>query len=257
MTRIHSDRIELNDRFKMVFRLLTIHGKIVKNHRKFSKSAFAKKLNTKGHIIDKYLQGERKITYAQAKRLCQIYGISEAFMFQGIGNPFQESYPPVSNGKSGFQKKVVSGESNSEKPLITPKSNILFTSIKAFASDAFYMETGEDNEMFHIPGLQGDFVAFNIAGNSMTPTVRHGDMVICKPLSDMSDFEENEIYALVSENAIRVKRLRRVYNDLGQWTHIKLISDNFLEHDPALIAVREVRQIFKVVKRLTGLGEAK
>ncbi|MEM7105187.1 MAG: S24 family peptidase [Bacteroidota bacterium] len=257
MIHVHSDRIELNNRFKTVFRLLTIHGKIVKNHRKLSKSAFARKLKTKGHIIDKYLQGNRKITYAQAKRLCQEYGINEAFMFQGVGNPFQVTGPTFNGAFINHKTKEKAKVGNSQKPEGSKLSNILFTNIKAFASDALYMETGEHNELFHIPGLQGDFVAFNIAGNSMTPTVCHGDMVICVALSSLNEVEENEIYALVTENSIRVKRLRRIYNESGKLSHLKLISDNFIEHDPVVIQATEVRQIFKVEKRLTGLGERK
>ena len=81
-------REELNRRFKQVYRELVQRNFIVKNDRAKSQTAFAEKIGTKGHIINKYLQDERKITYEQVKNLCTHYSVNEAFMFQGIGEPF-------------------------------------------------------------------------------------------------------------------------------------------------------------------------
>jgi len=88
------NRQELNRRFKEAYLLLVEKGEIVKNNRQKSKSFFASKIGTKGHIIDLYLNDKRKITYEQVKKLCSAYEINEAFMFQGIGHPFDKSNLP-------------------------------------------------------------------------------------------------------------------------------------------------------------------
>ena len=87
-------RQELNRRFKSVYSDLESRGEIVKSNRQKSKSAFAASLGTKSHIVNLYLNDKRLITYAQAKLLCSKYGISEAYMFQGIGEPFDEIVLP-------------------------------------------------------------------------------------------------------------------------------------------------------------------
>ncbi len=253
MTAKDKDRLDLNQRFKNVYEILEQKGLIVKNHRKLSKSAFARKLGTKGHIIDKYLNGERKVTYAQVKKLCQSFDISEAFMFQGIGQAFPDMKPPIAGNPFALLKRKSKDVSNSDRPLTVTNFNILFTSIEAFASDTVNIDVSENNQLFHIPGLQGQLVAFNIKGNSMSPTIVDGDMVICNALDTIDQIQENEIYAVVANGTIRVKRLQRVYDNYGNWSHLKLLSDNFIDHDPDLLPTDDVKQLFKVMKRLTGL----
>ncbi len=234
-------RLELNRRFKLVYEELESRGEIKKNHRQKSKSAFASNLGTKSHIISLYLKGERKITYEQAKKMCQIYGISEAYMFQGIGEPFSTTKLP-----------------NPEKRLclalgIDFPPNILFTNVEAFASNTIGVDLWEENERFRIPGMKGDLVAFYINGASMAPTIDAGDMVICTPIALNSNLEEDEVYAVVSNSCVWVKRVQKCYDRHGLWTHLRLISDNRDEFDPFIIENSEVRRLLKVTRRITGL----
>ena len=60
--------------------------------------------------------------------------------------------------------------------------NILLTNIEAFSSNSVDVDLLEDANHFHIPGLTGNLIAFNINGNSMSPTIKTGDMVICHPI---------------------------------------------------------------------------
>lgn len=237
-----TNRQELNRRFSEVYKCLVDREKIVKSDRYKSKTAFAQKLGTKGHIIDLYLQGERKITYEQVKQLCNCYNVSEAFMFQGVGLPFEE------------KEKLPSEDKLAVALGISFSPNILFTNVEAFASNTVGVDLLEENERFHIPGLNGDLVAFNINGDSMAPTILSGDMVICKPLERQSEMLNNEIYAIVTSHSVWVKRVEKCFDQHHNWTHLKLISDNYVEFDPFIIEVSEVTKLLKVTKRLTGLG---
>ncbi len=239
-----TNRTELNQRFILVFSELKTRGEIIKNSREKSKSAFAKKLGTKGHIIDKWLKGERKITYDQAKALCQHFGVNEAFMFQGKESAFPN------------KKQLPAPEKKLANVLNIPFSpNILFTNVEAFASNTVGVDLLEENQRFHIPGVFGDLVAFNINGNSMMPTISSGDMVICMPLENNTELQDNEVYAVVANNSVWVKRVQRCFDRHGRWTHIKLISDNHEEFDPFLLELGEIRKLLKVKRRLTGLDE--
>ena len=97
-------RQELNRRFNEVYSQLVEQGEIIKNDRQKSKSSFAERIGTKGHIVDLYLCGKRSVTYEQAKQLCATYQVNEAFMFQGIGQPFDKIKLPRSGRKisNGF-----------------------------------------------------------------------------------------------------------------------------------------------------------
>ena len=132
--------------------------------------------------------------------------------------------------------------------------NILFTSIEAFASNTVGVDLLEENERFHIPGVRGDLVAFNINGDSMAPTILSGDMVICSPLEHQEEMLDNEVYAVVTHQSVWVKRVVRCFDRLQRWTHLKLISDNREEFDPFIIEIGEVKKLLKVKRRLTGMG---
>lgn len=239
-----TNRTKLNQRFIQVYAELKKRGVVVKNSREKSKTAFAEKLGTKSHIIDKWLRGERKITYDQAKALCKNFGVCEAFMFQGKDVPFPD------------KKSLPAPEQKLADVLNIPFSpNILFTNVEAFSSNTVGVDLLEENQRFHIPGVFGDLVAFNINGNSMSPTISSGDMVICMPLEDNKQLKDNEVYAVVANNSVWVKRVQRCYDRHGRWTHIKLISDNHAEFDPFIVEIGEVRKLLKVKRRLTGLDE--
>ena len=241
MTHTSINRQELNRRFREVYQLLVQDGHIVKSDRKKSKTAFAEKLGTKGHIIDKYLQEERLITYEQAKKLCTTFKVNEAFMFQGIGDPFKKIRLPDPEEKLAMALGI------------NFSPNILFTNVDAFASNTVSVDLLEENQLFHIPGVTGDLIAFNINGNSMSPTISSGDMVICQPLEREDEMIDDDIYAVVTGQSVWVKRVRRHRDRYNNWTHLKLISDNHEEFDPFLIERSEVRKLLKVKKRLTGL----
>lgn len=239
-----TDRELLNDRFKIVFQLLEDRGEIVRSDRSKGVSAFAEKIlgsRKNGHLVNKYLDTKRYITYEQAKRFCDLYQISETYMFQGKGEPFLE--------QTSYE---LSNECVSPAP--AKANSIVFSNISAFASSTIDVNVYEDSEHFHIPGMQGEHVAFYINGDSMSPTIANGDMVICRVLETSEKIYENDIYAIVTSNSVFVKRIQKIYNTKKELTKLKLISDNYLEHDPFTVSLRDVRRLLKVERRLTGLG---
>ena len=131
--------------------------------------------------------------------------------------------------------------------------NILYSNVSAFAGNTVGLEINEKRERFRIPGISGSLVAFTIQGNSMAPTIKSGDMVICSALASFADIKENEIYAIVSEEFVWVKRLQLVKGKSGAILQLKLISDNHLEYDPFSIEVGRIKKVLKVKLKLTGI----
>ena len=236
------NRQELNRRFIEAYDLLVEKEVIAKSNRQKSISAFAESLGTKGHIINKYLSETRKIPFERAAQFCTQYGVSEAFMFQGIGKPFDKNKLPDP------EQKIAMALGINFSP------NILFTNVEAFASNTISVDLIEENERFAIPGISGDLIAFNINGASMVPTIQAGDMVICKPLESINEMQDDEVYAVVSNHSVWVKRVRRCFDRHQNCSHLKLISDNYEEFDPFIIEIGEVRKLLKVTRRITGLG---
>ena len=243
-----SDRVELTNRFATVYNLLVQKGEIRKNHPTKSKAAFAERLlgsKQYGHILEQFLNQKRQIAYKHARILCNEYGVSEDFMFDGIGEPFA-SYPKTARRKA--IRKAVHTE-----PILG--GNILFTNVKAFAGAAIdagpSSEAGQYN--FNLPGVQGrGLLAFHIEGNSMEPVLNYGDLVICKEIEHISDIRENEIYAIKTNGAVWVKYIQPIYEN-GIIHELKLISANYLEHDPFIEEVNDFTKIYKVIRRVSNM----
>jgi len=131
--------------------------------------------------------------------------------------------------------------------------NILYSNVSAFAGNTVGLEINEKKERFRIPGITGSLVAFTIEGNSMSPTINSGDMVICSPISSLRDIKDNDIYAIVTKEFIWVKRIQLVKGKSGTILQMKLISDNHLEYDPFSLETAKVKKILKVKLKLTGI----
>ncbi|WP_317172712.1 S24 family peptidase [Hymenobacter polaris] len=80
---------------------------------------------------------------------------------------------------------------------------------------------------FRLPGApynQGSFRAFQVAGDSMEPTLRDGDWLICRAVENWGrDMRDNRVYVVVTEEDVLVKRVINQFNERGQLT---LESDN-------------------------------
>lgn len=242
---ITQDRIELNDRFRKVFKLLEERGVIVKNDRNGKGMGdFAKKILGKrgyGHIIRAYLNPDDKrcISYSQARTLCREYSINQDYLLDGIGTPFGFDLP---------------GSSSESAP--TQQGNILFTNMEAFAGASIDKGhfTHEANDFFRMPGLSGSgLVAFPINGNSMEPVINDGDIVICREINGIDEIKDNEIYAIKNNGNIWVKYVQRIPNNKGRVAHLKLVSANHLEHDPFTEEVNEHTRLYKVIKRVSDI----
>ncbi len=242
---IREDRVRLNERFMKVFDLLEERGEIVKNDRNGKGMGdFASKIlgnRAYGHIIRAFLnpKDKRVIDYHQARTLCREYSVNEDYLIDGIGTPFGFDLPRAKDN----------GE------YAAPLGNILFTTTEAFAGTA--IDAGpaqEDLQYFAIPGLSGSgLVAFPIKGNSMEPVILDDDIVICKEVSSFRDVRDNEIYAVKNNGSLWVKYVQKIFDRKGRIHRLKLISANYLEHDPFEEDVNEYTRLYKVISRVNKL----
>ncbi len=239
---------DLNERFKIVYQQLEEQEKIVKNNPEKSKSMFAFRIfgnKSYGFLIDKCLRNERKISFKHAQKLAKYYQVRLDFMTKGELPIFEKELGQTANRQTDSEVRYISPS----------KSNILFSTAAAFASNTFGMGSNEEYiENFHIPGIHGDHVAFVIDGNSMYPTITNGDMVICRFLNTGEPLVENQIYVIrTHDNNLLVKRIQKNLGKNNEIIELKLISDNYMEHDPFMIPIEEVRDLLKVVHKVTPL----
>jgi Peptidase S24-like len=248
-TMIKDDRIQLNDRFIRVFHDLEERGIIEKNDRSgkgigdFAESILGNRAY--GHIIRKFLDpnDKRVIDYNHARNLCREYSVSEMYMIDGIGEPF---YNPLVQNPKVKDMPVVQNFGGR-------RGNILYTTVQAFAGASVDIGTyaPEDAQYFAMPDLKGDnYVAFDINGSSMEPVIINGDIVIAQPLHSVNEIRDNDIYAVKNNGSVWIKYVQRIYSR-GRITHLKLVSANYLEHDPFIEEVNENTRLYKVIRRIS------
>lgn len=242
---IREDRIQLNERFIKVFELLENRGEIIKNDRngKGVGDLADKILGNKsyGHIVRAFLKGDGKrvIDYHQAQKFCEAFNVNEDFMLRGEGEPFGFSIPKVK-----------------ERPAeeVNRFGNILFTNKQAFAGTTIDIGVSEDLEYFSVPGIGGNgLVAFPIDGNSMEPVIQDGDIVICREVASLNEIRDNEIYAIKNDGKLWVKYVQKIKDGQGRVVQMKLISANYLEHDPFEEEVNEYTRLYKVISRINNI----
>ena len=96
-------------------------------------------------------------------------------------------------------------------------------------------------------------VAFPIEGHSMEPVIINGDIVVCKEVSSLRDIKDNEIYAVKSNGTLWVKYVQLIQDPKGRITSLKLISANYLEHDPFEEEVNSYTRLYKVIRRISQM----
>lgn len=243
---IRDDRVQLNQRFRKVFKLLEERGDIVLNDRNGKGMGdFAEKIlgnRAYGHIIRAFLNPDDKrvIDYRHARALCREYNVNEEFMLDGEGAPFGIDIP----------------EKIPAEPRMGGRGNILFTSVQALAGSG--VDAGspgvEQNNFFSLPGLEGDgLVAFPIEGDSMEPLIQDGDVIICRQISGFNEVRDNQVYAVKNNGALWVKYVQRVYDNRGRVHKLKLISANYLEYDPFVEDVNEYTRLYKVIRKVADV----
>jgi hypothetical protein len=248
-TMIKDDRIQLNDRFIRIFHELEQRGIIEKNDRSGKGIGdFADKIlgnRAYGHIIRKFLDpnDKRVIDYNHARNLCREYGVSETYMMDGLGEAFDNPLAKTLKVKDASVGQTVGGR----------RGNILYTTVQAFAGAAVDIGTQapEDAQYFAMPDLKGDnYVAFDINGNSMEPIIQHGDIVIAQPLHSVNEIRDNDIYAVKNNGSVWIKYVQRIYSR-GRIAQLKLVSANYLEHDPFIEDVNENTRLYKIIRRIS------
>ncbi len=234
-------KYDKNRRLEKILHQLEATGVLVKKHNsklaegEYNRKTLSQKLGTYTGVIPAILKDERFVTETIIKNLCDHFGVSELYVRMGQGPMFKN------NG--------------TEKILPYTKSNIVYSGVSAIAGDAIAGGGASQAEVFGIPGLEGNIVAFDVKGNSMEPLLTSGDMVFCKEVENARELRKDEVYAVVADGTVRIKYIQLTKDDYGRVRGLKLISENHLEHSPIFVDLNDNIRIYRVMYYLTDLRE--
>jgi len=97
---------------------------------------------------------------------------------------------------------------------------------------------------YRIPGFEsGTFRAFEVAGDSMEPTLNHRDIVVASYVDNWRLLEPGGVYVVVTDESVMLKRIQARITDEQQ--EVYLYSDNH-HLKPYSLDASEISQLWRV-----------
>ncbi|MEZ4912241.1 MAG: S24 family peptidase [Saprospiraceae bacterium] len=198
---------------------------------------FALALDYHPQNLNEIIKGNRDVTIELIRAAADEFKFNPTYVFTGEGNMFLEH------------------EDQGTKPT-SPLEKILYVPVAAHAG---YAEQFQDQQFlteltyFSLPDYKfqhGTYRCFDIAGDSMEPSLYSGDKVVCS-LVDNNNFyssvRNNLVYVVVTNGGILVKRL---INHVMDKQSIELVSDNSY-YAPQFLQITEIKEIWTVEVKIS------
>jgi len=193
-------------------RFIECHDKLKEDKKVASSRQFAIAIDTAPQSLNQVLKGKRDVTILNAMALVEKFGVNSEFLLAGYGPMFKEE--------------------NEQNKKTVKENKIMYVPMDAHAGycDQFHETVSKDElDFFSLPGYQpsyGQHRCFDVAGDSMEPTLFSGDKIVCSLVSSdnaYSSLRDNYVYVVITNGDIVVKR---VVNNLRTNGTIYLKSDN-------------------------------
>jgi phage repressor protein C with HTH and peptisase S24 domain len=225
-------------------RFIKCHNRLRDNKTIKSSRQFALELDYLPQSLSEILKGRRDVTIELIRKAVEVYKINPVFLFSGEGSIFLSE----DNNKEFRVLTVVTDVSDDERIVHVP-----------VPAQSGYVSELEDSTFiqnlpsFTLPDYKykvGTHRCFDIAGDSMEPTLFEGDKVICsyiEPSLWETALKDNYVYVIVTSDDIVTKR---IYNHIKVNKTIELRSDNNY-YDQYPIPLSIVREIWYVRAKIS------
>ncbi len=211
---------------------------------------FAISLDFHPQCIHDILKGKRKVTLDMMRKTIEKFDINPDFLFNGrlpmIGASQDGEFNPILS--------VVVDSRNEEKIVHIP-----------IAAQAGYMDQVHDPVYFNdlmsytFPGYdttRGSFRSFDVSGESMEPSLHHGDLIICQfvePDDYRRRIRDNFVYVIITRDSILVKR---VISRMDEDNVLELHSDNSF-YNVQEVSVNDICEVWEVKTKVSPFMQSK
>jgi hypothetical protein len=134
-------------------------------------------------------------------------------------------------------------------PVVADTSNIPVIKLVPFEASAGYLTSRWDHafwdelQVLSLPAdryRHGQYLGFQVSGDSMEPTIQNGDYVVGRRLDRFASVSPRNVYVVVTVDDLLVKRVE-VDEKAGC---LVLLSDNDF-YPPQRVALEDVRELWK------------
>ena len=192
----------------------------------------------------KVIREERDVPIELIRKAIDRFGLNPSYLFSGIG-------PSICSEGQPEQASVLTvavDTENNERIIHVP-----------VAAQAGYLDQYNDPVFigdlpsFSLPGFEfrhGTYRAFDIAGDSMEPSLFQGEMVVCNYVDPdlwTYNIRSDYVYVIVTLGDVVVKR---VQNQLKKDGTILLCSDNSY-YEPYALSASDIREVWFVRMKIS------
>lgn len=198
--------------------------KIIRELYGLSQIDFAKKIGVSTGLIGQIETGAREVSRKTAFKIAEQFGIDPEILYQE-DMVIPKSADPFKS-ESAVCYLVAAKALASVPGVYVPDSNSIEGEIK-------------------LPGLperKTPYLAIQVEGPSMEPTIRQGDILVIDRVQDRGEFTDNKIYVVIIEGMPLVKRVRVV---VKEQVYARIISDNGDEYQD--IEYDRIQQLYKTL----------
>ena len=208
---------------------------------------FAQMLSFQPQNLSEILRGKREAPLELVKRGIAVFGINPTYLFTGEGACFLDQ-----SGKDNFRVlTVVTDDQNKERIVHIPiPAQAGYTQA---ITEPYFLEQLPSYNLPDDRFAHGSFRSFDVAGDSMEPTLQAGDKVICSyvdPSDWLANLHDLHVYVIVTREGVMVKR---IVNQLHRHRHFELISDNQY-YKTIRMNVGEVKELWMVKARISDFS---
>lgn len=225
-------------------RFINCHNKLKKDKTVRSSRQFALALDYLPQSLSEILKNRRDVTIELLRKAVETYKLNPVYLFTGDGPMFmiEESY------KDFKVLTIVTSPENEERIVHVP-----IPAQAGYASDLSDPAFIQDLPSYSLPDYKykvGTHRSFDVAGDSMEPTLFEGDKVICSYLEPTlweNSIKNNYVYIIVTQGDVLVKRIK---NNIKESKAIQLISDNDY-YDPYELKLTTIKEIWYVRAKIS------
>ncbi len=225
-------------------RFIKCHDKLREDKVVRSSRQFAMALDYLPQSLSEILKLRRDVTIELLRKSVEVYNINPVYLYTGDGPMFMSE--DVSNNMRMLT--IVTNASGDEKILHVP-----VPAQAGYASEINNPTFIEELPAYTLPDYKykvGTHRSFDVAGDSMEPTLFEGDKVICSYLEPnlwTNSIKDNYVYVVVTRGDVLVKR---VYNKINENKRFILVSDNDY-YDPYPVDIVDVKEMWYVRAKLS------
>lgn len=225
-------------------RFINCHNKLRKELRVRSSRQFAMHLEYLPQSLSEILKNRRDVTIELLRKAIEVYKMNPVYLFTGNGPMFMKE----EEHKNFRVLTIVTDAQNDERIVHVP-----IPAQAGYASESSDPTFVQELPTYTLPDYKykvGTHRSFDVAGDSMEPTLFEGDKVVCsyiEPTLWETAIKDSYVYVFVTKGDVLVKR---VANKIKEDKTLILISDNAY-YEPYQIKISDINEIWYVRAKIS------